>query len=135
MSDIYELLIQEMAYLPYGFEKEVYYTKERGLTFSECMTPNAWTMEKNCVGRISSLPWGDLECFNNLDDEYVEIDDQCNERPRGVKRSQYELEWARSSIVKMDEALERIACVYEDTEAFKDITDEIDRIDEGVKTE
>jgi hypothetical protein len=133
---IYDTLISEMNDIPYGFEEEVYYSKEKGLSFSSPMTSNTWTREDDCIGRIVSLPWHDLECFNKLDDEYVEIDDQCFERPRGFKRgSEYTFRWDDSSVVKMSEALERIACVYEDSNSFEEITDEIDRIDKGVSAQ
>jgi hypothetical protein len=132
-NNVYETLIQEMNDIPYDFEEEVYYTKENGLSFSSPMTSNTWTREEDCIGRISSLPWYDLECFNKLDEEYVEIDDQCYERPRGFKRgsklAEYNLRWEDSSVVKMSEAIERVASVYADNNAFEDITSEIDRID------
>ena len=122
-----DLVREAFNFSEQGWIKEVWYNKKTGeISFSGWMTSNSWneSESKNDVklGIIESSSISDLEGFYQIDDDFVEIDDECNEIDEEFKIENYDRYYGEeSSIVTIDEALDRIEQVAYDGDWYEDI--------------
>jgi len=119
-------LIKESLEIPNGFHEEVYYNKETNeLTFSSPLTNNNWTNDPDKIGTIESLDINDLEGFYQINDEFVEIDDNCNETDINFSIEDYERFYSNSSIESYNDVMDRIIEIADIDQWYSEILEQV----------
>lgn len=128
-NGLVDSLIRESLNIANGFHEEVYYNKSTNeITFSGQMTSNSWNETEDSdndiyVGTIESFDFSDFEGWKAIDD-FVEVDDDCNETDMNFKNKDYERYYENSSIITIDEAISRLDI----DEFYGDVVEKIEEI-------
>ena len=123
---IYRPILEQVTNLPYGFESEVYFNpKTNEMSFSEPMTHNTWTRSNDCIGRIKYFSISDLEGWQEIDDDFVEVDDGVNQTDPGYENEECPRYYTNSSIITLDDAMDRLASLADDEDWYSDIVSKI----------
>jgi hypothetical protein len=131
--DLVHVLAKEALIIPSGFEEEIYYNKERKeISFSSPKTHSTLTRSNDILGRLKSMSFDDVEGFKNIDDDFIEVDDECNKIDQDFKDKDYERYYKDSSIITRDEAIDRIlntaegVWFEEQRENYKEVIKEVE---------
>ena len=122
-NSLVEILLREAVQIPFGWKKEVYYNnKTDEISFSSLMTSNSWTDSDDKVGEIDNYDGN--EGAKIINENWVEVDDMENETDPDFKED-YKRYYNESSIISMDDAIDRWASWGEDDGWYSEIRENI----------